>query len=355
MRPILGGAAVLLLIFAIVLAFPGSVSAPPGAPQVAAVSSVPPPAESASLFLVGDIMLGRAVEGLMDEHGAGYPFEKVEQFIAAPDLAVGNFEGVVSREHVRAPSMTFQFSIKNEYLTELRDVGFDVLSLANNHSLDYGEEALGYTKELCAALALSCGGFPDRVGDDSLIVREVRGHTVAFVLLSTVWGDIDEEALAELLARAVAESDFLIAYVHWGEEYALTHGKRQEALAHALIEGGVDAVIGHHPHVIEDVELYRGKPIFYSLGNFIFDQYFSADVMEGLGIGVLLTDDTVRYRLIPFVSDGAPSQPRTALTSEAERLFARILSGIADAPGVDAKDGLIILPREASRLHIPAM
>lgn len=319
---------------------PGGPASPASA--VVAIERLPAPV---SLFFVGDIMLGRAVEGLMEEHGADYPFLGSSSTVASPDLAVGNFEAVVALEHVRAPSMTFRFSVKEQYLRELASVGFDVLSLANNHSLDYGVESLAHTKRLCRDVGISCGGYPRAIGNDSFALREVGPHRIGFVFLSTVWGEQNPDELRTLLSQARASSTFLVAYVHWGVEYDLVHGEEQEALARTLIDGGADAIIGHHPHVVQDVALYRGKPIFYSLGNFIFDQYFSEEVEEGLGISLTLTEETARYRLVPFRNDRARSQPHTAGEGERVRLFDRILRGLAEHPDVDVSSGVITIPR----------
>jgi poly-gamma-glutamate synthesis protein (capsule biosynthesis protein) len=108
----------------------------------------------------------------------------------------------------------------------------------------------------------------------------------------------------------MVESHEQIAYIHWGKEYDSVHSKEQEVLAHFLIDNGVDAVIGHHPHVVQDIEVYKGKPIFYSLGNFIFDQYFSDEVQEGLAVRVDTSKDILRYTLIPFESKSIKSQPK---------------------------------------------
>jgi poly-gamma-glutamate synthesis protein (capsule biosynthesis protein) len=121
-------------------------------------------------------------------------------------------------------------------------------------------------------------------------------------------------------------------YVHWGNEYELKHSEQQEALAHYVIDSGIDAVIGHHPHVVQDIEIYNGKPIFYSLGNFIFDQYFSGDVQTGLVVKVYIQKDTITYTLVPISSIGRASQPYI-MPIEQKTTFLSMLAGTGEGVG----------------------
>lgn len=302
--------------------------------------------ETVSLLFVGDLMLGRSVESLMLENGVEYPFEKMLQLLRAPDLTIGNFEGVVKPEHIQAAPMTFQFSIREEYLSQLFTVGFDVLSLANNHSFDYGQTALDHTRERCRSIGISCLGGPLGITDMSYEVQSIGSRKVGFLFLSTVLAGLDDEALLRAAAFLAENSEYQVAYVHWGDEYELIHNSFQEELARRLIDMGIDAVIGHHPHVVQDVEIYRNRPIFYSLGNFVFDQYFSSDVQEGLGVSVILGSSKVRYKLIPVESTVKRSQPQTVARSGSERLFERVLMGVASDRRVDVKRGILSLNLE---------
>jgi poly-gamma-glutamate capsule biosynthesis protein CapA/YwtB (metallophosphatase superfamily) len=298
-----------------------------------------------SLFFVGDIMLGRGVEGRIIEEGITYPFKYVKDIISESDLAIGNFEGVVTERHRRAPSMTFQFSIRNEYLTQLKNIGFDVLSLANNHSFDYGIEALEHTRSLCNEIHLACPGSPNAVGRYSLHTETVDDITVGFIAVHAALTTPVEEDLVRKLEQLKDISDVQIAYIHWGVEYERDHTRTQERLAERMIDHGVDAVFGHHPHVVEDVEIYKNAPIFYSLGNFIFDQYFSDDVQEGLGVEMSITDTSYEFKLHPFTSKESRNQPRPMESKEAHALFERILEPVREHEGIDVDRGLIILPR----------
>lgn len=299
--------------------------------------------KSTEVLFVGDIMLGRDVENKMQHEGLPYPFMNVSTTLALADVTIGNFEGVVPEVHVQTPSMGFQFSIRNEYLTALRDVGFDVLSLANNHSYDHGTSAHEYTQSICTALSLICGGLPNTLSSSSITVKTVGDLRIGIIFLNTTWGEPDKEKLTTFLNELATISDVQIAFVHWGDEYVRTHNVAQQVLAELMIDHGIDAVVGHHPHVVQDIALYKEKPIFYSLGNFIFDQYFSNDVQEGLGVRMRITGDDITYTLVPFSSKESRNQPMKMTEEGARVLFERILQGVSTTPGVDMSYGVLSL------------
>lgn len=309
---------------------------------------VPPPAPlsiSSTIFLVGDLMLGRNVETKIETLGKEYPFEGVSADISSPDLTVGNFEGVVTETHFHTQPFAYAFSIKSEYLSVLKTVGFDVLSLANNHSLDYGTSSLAYTRALCTTQALMCGGSPKNESSYLTYVKKIGTHTVGMVFLHMLYDKPDMNVLSAQLAELRAKSDVQIAYVHWGEEYVLTHNSEQERFAQTLIDQGVDVVVGHHPHVVQDLALYKNGLIVYSLGNFIFDQYFSDDVQEMIGLHMKIDDEAIIYTIVPYTSLLTKSQPHHMDEKSATILLSRIFASIAGSDGVTASRGEIIMPR----------
>jgi len=103
-----------------------------------------------------------------------------------------------------------------------------------------------------------------------------------------------------VMAELKKETDLIIVNIHWGVEYQHYFNSVQQKAGRLLVDSGAELVIGHHPHVVQGLEIYQGKPIFYSLGNFIFDQYFSADVKNGLAVAVDYTRTDVSFNLIPF-------------------------------------------------------
>jgi poly-gamma-glutamate synthesis protein (capsule biosynthesis protein) len=287
-------------------------------------------------------MLGRNVENINEEKGISFPFEKVSHMLKEPSITFGNFEGIVSEEHTQTPSMGFQFSIKREYLAELKNIGFDVLSLANNHSFDYGMPALHFTRDACDVLGLVCGGTPSDIDAYTAKFIIAGSKKIAILFIEAVWKEPDMETLLPLLEEINADTDMQIVYIHWGTEYELVHNLFQENLAHTLIDRGVDVIIGHHPHVVQDVALYNGKPIFYSLGNFVFDQYFSRDVEEGLTVSMNIGTSTT-YSLVPVTSGASRSQPSMMDLEQKTELLERVLLNIKNEEGVNVAEGTVTI------------
>jgi poly-gamma-glutamate synthesis protein (capsule biosynthesis protein) len=301
--------------------------------------------KNGTLLFVGDILLGRHVEGLMEKHGREYPFMNVRQFVEHADVAVANFEGAVPQKHKRAEDFTFQFSVKEEYLDQIKESGFDIISLANNHAYDFGKAGYDNTLLRCHESGLHCHGHPYELQDTSIRTIEVGDASVGLLFLHGIAVDSTDVLLQGLLDRLFATTDLQLVYIHWGIEYELTHSDSQEELAHLLIDRGIDGVVGHHPHVVQDIGLYKGKPIFYSLGNFVFDQYFSDMVQEGLALQLDISKDRVEYTLVPITSAGAKSQPRLMNHTEKERFLSTLAIEeefdllTADAPKISVARG----------------
>ncbi len=304
-----------------------------------------PKKKSLKMAFVGDMMLARGVEIKMEEEGKIYPFKNLGDLTQGVDILVGNFEGVVTQTHYETPSMQMRFSIKKEYLSLLSEMGFDVLSLANNHSFDYGKESLAYTRSLCEEIGLKCIGSPFAPDTYSYTVVEHDGIRVGLLALHTLFADQDTKSLYKALLYLEQNSEVQIAYIHWGDEYKLVHSPTQEKLAHTLIDSGIDAIIGHHPHVVQDVAFYKEKPIFYSLGNFVFDQYFSKDVTEGLVLHTDITEDAIEFALIGVESTTTRSQPVRMSPLEEQALFDRILEDVVENPMVQRLEGKVKIPR----------
>lgn len=279
-----------------------------------------------SMLFVGDIMLGRHVETLMDSSGDQYPLKQVKNILSSTNFTVGNFEGTIPKEHTHTEDYTMQFSIQEKSMHILAQAGFDALSLANNHSYDYGKEAFDYTQSVCVNAGLICAGNPVETSSSSLSIFSVGDTRVGVLFLYGVGMTKDHiDNFDKIITQAKNESDTQIAFIHWGTEYETKHTDIQSALAHHLIDHGIDAVMGHHPHVVEDIEIYTGKPIFYSLGNFVFDQYFSDTVQKGLGIKIDFNRDNTTYTLVPFSSIETPSQPHLMDIEDKTKFLSTIL------------------------------
>lgn len=282
------------------------------------------------LVLTGDVMLGRHVEYLMDEHGVEYPTARItDWFQASGTKTVVNFESAIAATHTRTPSGAMRFSTPTSSLALLQSLNTVAASLANNHTGDYG--AVGYQNAVTALRAVGVEPFGHFVTNatSSITYLTVDSVTVALVGFHTLFKEPTNTEVQALIAQAKQNADFVIAYVHWGDEYKLVHNQRQETLAHLLIDTGADLVVGHHPHVTQDIQMYRDSLIFYSLGNFIFDQYFSPDVLEGLLLSLTFDTDSYFIVLQPQTSADSRSQPRL-MTTEESAAFLKSLAARSD-------------------------
>lgn len=256
-----------------------------------------PKIENTTIFFVGDIMLTRGVKSSVAKNFEGdYSklFENVSELKEA-DILFGNLEGAVSDKGNNVGSK-YSFRMEPLILPVLKEAGFDIFSFANNHVGDWNSIAFSDTLSRLnenGILKTGAGNNKEEVINPTIIEKNgIRFGFLGFSDVGPNWLEATEEKPGILLAsdpnleliiqNAKAKVDVLIATFHFGEEYKLTHNTRQETLAHQAIDNGADLVIGHHPHVMQDIETYKGKTIVYSLGNFIFDQYFSKDTMRGM-------------------------------------------------------------------------
>jgi gamma-polyglutamate biosynthesis protein CapA len=264
---------------------------------------------SNSILFVGDIMLARNVENLMRTYGYQYPFSQLQKSTSTRYL-VGNFEATIPKIHVPTQSMQFSFSVHSDFVKGLQEYGFTHLSLANNHSYDFGSDSYEHTKKIFENHALNYFGDQRNQASSTIAYVTLDEATVALLGIYAVDTAPTKGELDTLFTRAAENSDIQIAYIHFGAEYVTRHNAHQEKVAYALVDAGADVVIGHHPHVVQDIQLYKDVPIFYSLGNFIFDQYFSTDVQEGLTLVMIVEPTTLTFKLVPVTTIGSRSAPR---------------------------------------------
>jgi len=267
--------------------------------------------EQATLLFVGDIMLDRGVEYYIEKNGGDwrFPFLNIADFLQKADLVFGNLESVISDKGEKQGSI-YSFRADPRSLEGLVHAGFDALSVTNNHSLDYGMEALLDSISRIESQGIATlGAGINKEAAQKLFIRETQGTKIGMLAYtntgSPLWevGDttfgvswVDEHNLAEFSQRikdAKKEVDILVVSIHFGEEYQKEPSSIQELIAKTTVGAGADLVIGHHPHVVQPVEQYQQGWIAYSLGNFIFDQGFSKETMEGLLFEVIIEDKKI--------------------------------------------------------------
>lgn len=259
------------------------------------------PPGAISLLAVGDICLAHNVERIMAARGRGYPFAALEPTLRKADIVFGNLECCLATSGQPVPKR-YNFRGHPRGALALSEANIRVVSLANNHALDYGKPALAETIEhLRKAGVVAVGAGHTLAEARALRIVSVRGVRVGFLAYLGLFPSIlplrahepgiDMAELPRLrreVAAARRKVDILVVSMHCGVEQSRKPSPLQRAIAHAAVDAGADLVIGHHPHVVQPVERYRGKIIAYSLGNFVFDPSLSSIRDGGRGWSAML-------------------------------------------------------------------
>lgn len=259
---------------------------------------VPTAPDPVTILLVGDMMFDRYVRLLLDEHGYEYPFKKIN---LDADIVVGNLEGTITTNKSIAKRDVLRFTFDPKIIEPLKR--FTAVSLANNHSRDFGYK--GYTDTMKYLRDAGIGYFGDWANEENLsYVIEKKGKTVEFIGFNE-FGYRNYETVLSAVASSTA--DYTIVFPHWGVEYEKEPSTLQKTWARRFIDAGADAVIGAHPHVVQTTETYKGKPIIYSMGNFIFDQYANNDLKTGLVVKITLGDEPTIEQIRVYAEKSQPT------------------------------------------------
>ncbi|OGJ02302.1 hypothetical protein A3G98_02005 [Candidatus Nomurabacteria bacterium RIFCSPLOWO2_12_FULL_37_8] len=259
-----------------------------------------------TMTFAGDIMLDRGVKNsVMKNFNNDYSalFEKLK-IIKESDIVFANLEGTVSDKGEDLRNL-YSFRMDPAVIPALSGAGISILSVANNHVGDWGRIAyIDTLSRLKENEILYTGGGNNSEEAETPTIIENYGMKIGFLGFSDVgpnWMEAGTDKAGLLLANnprfdeiiknASSQVDYLVVAFHFGEEYQTKHNVRQEYLAHRAVDNGAKIVIGSHPHVIEDTEIYKNSFIAYSLGNFIFDQAFSDKTMQGMLLNIKLSND----------------------------------------------------------------
>ena len=253
------------------------------------------------LVSVGDIMLGRYCNvQMLQNKDWKYPFLNIADFTSSADITFGNLEAPIV-ENCPTTETGMIFCSQPDSIEGLKFAGFDVLSLANNHILNQGEFGLAQTQEILKKNQI----LP--ASPNPLSIKKVNGTSFGFLAFDLVTYPPPRLAVFGEAGRAV---DILIVSLHWGNEYQKQPAKSQVELAHQIIDSGAKIVIGHHPHVTQPVEEYKDGLIFYSLGNFVFDQAWSEETKKGAIAKIIFEGKKIKsYELVPIYIENF-CQPR---------------------------------------------
>lgn len=295
-----------------------------------------------TILFVGDMMLDRGVEYLMKKNSIFYPFEKINQFLRGIDIVFGNLEGPIVKNPPNFSDDSLKFAFLPGTIKGLSFSNFNLLSLANNHTFNMGESGLEETEELLEQGNINFVGHPVSC-DENFLFKEDEIIFLAFN--KTFPFNCSNEEIVEIIkeTRNSEQEKFLVVVFHWGQEYQPKSSIVQQKLAHQIIEAGADLIIGSHPHIIQEVEEYKGKMIFYSLGNFIFDQYFSEETQQGLAVGLEIYPKKIIYRIFPVQSH--LSQPFLMKQEEADKFLEELAQKSSVALFDEIKAGIITIER----------
>ncbi|SFG06691.1 CapA family protein [Oribacterium sp. WCC10] len=244
--------------------------------------------EPVELLFAGDIYLSDHVMDAYHSTGdiSGVLSDNYLQEIASVDYFMANEEFPFSTGGKQAEDKQFTFRVDPKYVSIFKDIGIDLVTLANNHTLDYGTEALADTISTLDDAGIRHVGAGENLKDArETVTVSIKGKKIAFIGATRVipeanwaagessagvFSTYDDANLIADIKAAKEQADFVVVYVHWGEERKESPNEVQKTLAHSIVDAGADLVIGAHPHVLQGTEYYKGVPIVYSLGNFIF-------------------------------------------------------------------------------------
>ncbi len=285
--------------------------------------------QTETILLAGDMMLGRGMEKLMKENSVYHPFQQIVQLLRGVDIVFANLEGPVvdSTQEFSAESLKFLFH--PGVLEGVKWSKINLLSLANNHTSDMGKEGMKETRDWLDKYRIQYVGNP-LSGNQDMQSSSFSSQKTVFLAFNRVLPFINsqEEIIESIKKTKLNNPDkYIIVSIHWGNEYQLTSSLIQRELANKIIAVGADIIIGHHPHVVQEVDIVQGKPVFYSLGNFIFDQQSLPETKEGLLVGLALENGEVTCRLFPVKIDSG--QP-LLLNKTESKLFLKNLASKSD-------------------------
>jgi len=239
-----------------------------------------------TIAAVGDIMLAGSALSVIQFNGYDYPFDSTKSVLSQADLTIGNLEAPFTARE-KAFDKKYTFRVPPEWAHGLKNAGFDVLNLANNHMLDYGPEGMFDTIAVLDSLGIAhCGAGENYALASQAVVAHIDQFKIGCLGFSMTfpeefWAEQNkpgtafatETRLKKAIKEIPVDVDFLIVSFHWGAELMTEPKEYQQDFAHKAIDLGADIVLGHHAHILQGVEIYKNKLIIYGLGNFAFGSY----------------------------------------------------------------------------------
>lgn len=308
-------------------------------------TATPPPAPPRITFLfTGNIVPARCVQAKIDAiSNPDYPYEELRELISAADLAVGTLNATISDfTHMTGCVDTFLLVGRSTNAAALARAGFDAMSVATNHIKNCGVVRCGERAFLDTLDNLQQAGIRPIGAGRSLEealqpqVFEIKGIRFVFVSLGEIEpsafaapgtpgiAPLDDANLRAAIVAARELGDVVIVLPHWGPEYSTTPNYRQLHFAQVAVEAGADLVVGNHTHTVQALQTFAGVPVFYGLGNFMFDQAWSLPTQQGVALLVTFEGQRyVGYEFVPVHIDG-DGRIHLAGPQEAQEILAAI-------------------------------
>jgi poly-gamma-glutamate capsule biosynthesis protein CapA/YwtB (metallophosphatase superfamily) len=290
---------------------------------------------SLKILFAGDLMLDRGTKVTIKKNTPSFLFESVKHLLISTDFSIANLECVICDTSLRPLDKKFVFQANPEWLSTIHDNGITHVTVANNHSFDFGEEGLHQT----ISNLKKFGIYP--IGDNSengtmclpTIIEKTGIHLAVF---SSCFFQQNNTLTCNETASILSENIrvfkkghpdyFIFVCLHWGIEQNTTPSAVQIEQAHSIINSGADAIIGHHPHVVQTIENFKGKYIFYSIGNFIFDNNHPPSNSGIFTIFSLSKNGIAPVEIIPFTI--VHSKP-ILMNIEESKMFMKELSSVS--------------------------
>ena len=248
---------------------------------------------SVTILFGGDLMFDRSIRTAMEANGDDHVFSCIDSVLRSVDLVVANLEGPITSNPSRSVGTTvggegnYTFTFPTSTAPLLARHNIRLVNIGNNHIMNFGLNGLIETKSWLDAAGVLYFGEPDLVEAERVERVSLRGTPFSFVNWSDWTSDKTDHMVAQV-RKEVDEGRVVVVYTHWGEEYVAPL-QRVRQLAHSFVDAGASIVIGSHPHIVQESEVYSGKYIYYSLGNFLFDQYWESSVRRGMLLRVQFT------------------------------------------------------------------
>ncbi len=316
------------------------------------------PIKEVTLAFAGDTLIGFRIGDLIAANGTNWPWGGVAQTLSAADLTMVNLECCVSTRGSPMPNKKWTFRAAPSALEGVKNAGIDVVSVANNHVLDFGQQAFLDTLSYLDQYGIArVGGGANAAEARRPAILEAGGFKVGYLAATAIYpvgewvaGDTrpgilpshSEATVMQAVKDLKKQADFVVVSVHWGVEREHSANSYQQRYGRALVDAGADLVIGHHPHVLQGMEVYKDKLIAYSLGNFVF----TTATRDGQDSGILLVtlDDQglAAARLLPVFTDSG--RPELETGSDYTRILTSLNTWSKKWGTVFDPNGWIMLP-----------